>query len=64
MSTEDDEPFSPVAAVLLAIDGGVLTGWIVEPLPAPLCVRLAALGAALAVQLCLLLRFVERGPDY
>lgn len=50
--------------MLLAVDGGVLTGWIVEPVHAPLCVRLAALGAALAVQSWLLLQFVELGPDY
>ncbi len=54
----------PVVAALLAIDAGVLTGWIVEPLHAPLCVRLATLGAALTVQTCLLLRLVQHGPDY
>lgn len=54
----------PVAAVLLAIDGGVLTGWIIEPLHAPLCVRLAALGFALGLQTWLLSRFVEHGPNY
>ncbi len=54
----------PVAAALLAIDGGILTGWIIEPLHAPLCVRVAALGIALAVQTWLLLRLVEYGPNY
>lgn len=54
----------PVTVTLLAIDGGVLTGWIIEPLHTPLCVRLAALGCALGVQTWLLLRFVESGPNY
>lgn len=54
----------PVTVTLLAIDGGVLTGWILEPLPVPLCVRLATLGAALSLQTWLLLQLVEHGPNY